>query len=170
MGYYMGDFYGVGGYYRGDPFWGSLFSLVSKGVGLVKHGLFSGGGITKSAVPPMPGGARDIMQRAASGVMEAGATARRAIIKHPVLSAAGAAGALGAAGLAAHARRGAAPAVGVGGGFRRHRRMNPCNRKALHRAIRRAHAFERLARRVIGFSSPRKAKGHMYFKRRRKAR
>jgi hypothetical protein len=56
----------------------------------------------------------------------------------------------------------------LGFGHRKHRRMNACNPRALRRAIRRAHAFERLAKHVIGFSSPRKPKGHMYFKRKRK--
>jgi len=91
---------------------------------------------------------------------------------HPILSAAGGAGLLGAAGLA-----GMSALKGRAGkklshlaltGERKKRRMNPTNPRALRRAIRRAHAFERLAKHVIGFSSPRKPKGHMYFKRKRK--
>lgn len=37
-----------------------------------------------------------------------------------------------------------------------HRRMNPCNIKALRRSMRRAYAFERIAKRVLHFTSPKK--------------
>ncbi len=167
MGYYKGDFYGRGGYYRGDP---GFFSFL--------------GGLAKGAVGLIPGVGAPIAaglealtrKKAASAIVKAGegTLATRAmrpitsIIKgHPVLSAAGAAGAVGlGAGLAApRALKGAKHLLGLGG--RKRRRMNACNPRALRRAIRRAHAFERLAKHVIGFSSPRKPKGHMYFKRKR---
>lgn len=48
----------------------------------------------------------------------------------------------------------------------RRKRMNVGNTKALRRAIRRARGFEKLAKRVLGFSSPKKPKGRAYFKKR----
>jgi hypothetical protein len=107
---------------------------------------------------------------------------KAAIIKHPVLSAAGAAGVVGAAVgaegehlLAAH---GACPK-----GFHiskskhakhfgmcvRNRRMNVANGRALGRAVRRLHHFARKYRKVVGFVSPRKPKGRMYFKKKKRA-
>jgi len=49
----------------------------------------------------------------------------------------------------------------------RNRRMRVTNPKALRRAIRRAHGFARLARKVLSFTSPRKHKGHMYFRKKK---
>lgn len=40
------------------------------------------------------------------------------------------------------------------GARRRHRRINPCNPRALRRALRRAKAFEHFARRVIHITHP----------------
>jgi hypothetical protein len=54
--------------------------------------------------------------------------------------------------------------------MRRRKRMNPCNHRALRRAIRRAHSFERIAKQVIGFSSPHRKTGRVYFKRKRRSR
>jgi hypothetical protein len=48
------------------------------------------------------------------------------------------------------------------------RRMNIANGKALSRATRRLHAFAKRYRKIVGFVSPRKPKGHMYFKKKRK--
>lgn len=161
MGYYQGDFYAGA---RGDPFWGALLGLAktvgSKVLGGLKH------------IPSMPGGGGG-----GGGMRRAGETVQRAIIKHPVLSAAGAAGAMGALGgagaekLMAHA--GACPK-----GFHiskkhghcvRNRRMNVANGRALSRAVRRLHHFARKYRKVVGFVSPRKPKGRMYFRKRKKA-
>jgi hypothetical protein len=167
MSYYMtGDYYARrGGMYRGDPgFFSFLGSIAKKAVGFIpgvgpaiSAGLDLipklGGGGAKSAIvkaAESPGAMRRISQGAIDIVK-----------KHPVLSAAGAAGALTAGGMAAHHML-------KGGGERKRRRMNPCNARALRRAIRRAHAFEHLAKKVIGFSSPRKPKGRMYFKAKRK--
>ncbi len=171
MGYYKGDFSGRGGYYRGDP---GFFSFL--------------GGLAKGAVGLIPGVGPSIAsglealtaKKASSAIVKAsekplgtlatrGMTKLTGIVKgHPVLTAAGAAGAAGAGlGLAAPGMlRAGKHLLGIGG--RKRRRMNACNPRALRRAIRRAHAFERLAKHVIGFSSPRKPKGHMYFKRKRK--
>jgi hypothetical protein len=158
MGYYMGDFYRSARQTRGDPGFFSFLGNVAKTVG----GFIPGVGplIEKAGGALATIGAKRAPQLLTSGVKAVGG----AIVKHPGITAAGtAAVGLGVGALAGHAltRRG-----GVGG--KRHRRMNPCNGRALRRAIRRAHAFERLAKKVIGFSSPRKPKGHMYFKRRKK--
>jgi hypothetical protein len=168
MGYYKGDFYGRGGYYRGDPGFFSFLGGLAKGA----VGLIPGVG------PALAGGLEALTARkAGTAIVKAseGTLATRAagkmtsiITKHPVLSAAGGAGLLGAATgvMGRRTVKGAEKMLGFG--HRKHRRMNACNPRALRRAIRRAHAFERLAKHVIGFSSPRKPKGHMYFKRKRK--
>ena len=46
----------------------------------------------------------------------------------------------------------------------KNRRMNITNPKALRRAIRRGHGFEKMARRMLGFATPHKPKGRMYFR------
>lgn len=58
--------------------------------------------------------------------------------------------------------------VGHIGGKKR-RRMNVTNPRALRRAIRRARGFEKMARKVLGFTSPRKPKGRVYFRNKRRA-
>jgi hypothetical protein len=50
----------------------------------------------------------------------------------------------------------------------KNRRMNVANPRALRRAIRRARGFEKLARKVLGFTSPHRPKGRVYFKHRRR--
>jgi len=170
MGYYgSGDFKGSGGYYRGDP---GFFSFLGKlGGGLVKSvtGIDLAAGFSKPATERAIVAAPSAAGRAMSMAKGAGSTILKTIKGHPVLSAAGAAGAAGAilSKPAGRMLKGAERMVGFGGG-RKRRRMNPCNPRALRRAIRRAHGFERLAKHVLGFSSPRKPKGHMYFKRKRK--
>jgi hypothetical protein len=47
--------------------------------------------------------------------------------------------------------------------------MNVANGRALSRAVRRLHHFARKYRKVVGFVSPRKPKGRMYFKKRKRA-
>lgn len=54
----------------------------------------------------------------------------------------------------------------LGGG--RRRRMRPTNVKALRRAIRRVDSFGRIAKKVISFTHPRAARGHMVFRRRKR--
>ena len=177
MSYYKGDFYGRGGYYRGDPGFFSFLGGAAKGLLGAIPGV---GPIISSAVGALtaPKASSAIVKSGAMTATKpgffAGATAKvGSMIKgHPILSAAG------AAGLAAAAGGGAAMALrGAGGkklstlaltGVRKRRRMNPTNPSALRRAIRRATGFERLAKKVLGFSSPRKPRGHMYFKRKRK--
>jgi hypothetical protein len=174
MGYYRGgrgDFYGSGGYYRGDP---GFFSFLG-GLGKAALGAIPGvGPIAQAAIGAISGAkpksAIVKASAAPSGTLATLAGKGMSIIKgHPILSAAGGVGILGAglAGMGAM-RKGKKLSHLALTGVRKKPRMNPTNPRALRRAIRRAHAFERLAKHVIGFSSPRKPKGHMYFKRKRK--
>jgi hypothetical protein len=160
MGYYQGDFY------RGDPgflsFLGGALKTVGgfiPGVGGIVSNIgekIGAAGAKKATTAIVKAGETSLLKRAGAG-------AKQIIAKHPVLSAAGAAGAVGLAAGAAGSRllRGRS-----GGGG--HRRMNPCNVKALRRAIRRAHGFERIAKKVMRFSSPHKHKKFAGFKRARK--
>jgi hypothetical protein len=166
MGYYQGDFYRGA---RGDPGIGSfLGGLVKSAVGFIP-----GVGPILSKAAGMLGGkstaivARELPKLPASGMASVGsAIVKRGmgvVKKHPVLTGAGAAGLLGigAGALGEHMLRG-------GASGRKRRRMNPCNARALRRAIRRAHSFEKLAKHIIGFSSPKKPHGRMYFKKRKR--
>jgi hypothetical protein len=85
-----------------------------------------------------------------------------AIVKHPVLSAAGGAAAIGAAGM-----MGGRASVGMPGMHGMHisrktgkmvrnRHMRVTNPKALKRALRRAHGFAKLAMRTIHLVHPKK--------------
>jgi hypothetical protein len=160
VSYYMGDYYG-------DPFWGFLGRLAKTGLSLAT-GL---GGPRKVAGAAMPGGA--IVKRAGGAIMTAGAAAGRMIVKHPVLSAAGAAGALGvgAGAIAEREMRGGVRPKGFHlnkhGKLVRNRRMNPCNPRALRRAIRRATRFTRLAMHTIHLVHPKKKARFGGFKKRR---
>jgi hypothetical protein len=168
MGYYQGDFYAGA---RGDPFWGALVGLARKGIGALVGATRGRGPVVETGTGGIP---------AALGVMSAGrAIIKRGtaqIIKHPVLSAAGAAAVTGAA-------------VGVGGrmlaepsalhrGFHisrktgklvRNRHMNPCNPRALRRAIRRATRFTRLAMKTIHLVHPKKKGRFGGFRKRKRA-
>jgi hypothetical protein len=172
MGYYQGDFYAGA---RGDPFWGAL----ARGAVGIGRSLF-GGAKTKllgsGTIATAAGAGQAIMKRGGSMIM-----------KHPVLSAAGAAGALGTVGLAERMLPGqhrGAEMLGFGAcpkGFHiskskhsksfgacvRNRRMNVANGRALGRAVRRLHHFAKKYRKVVGFVSPKRPKGRMYFKKRK---
>ncbi len=148
---------------------GYYLGLAKKGVGaLLGGGLGSGG------------------SKAGAGMAERGGAivkaAGKMVIKHPVLSAAGAAGALGAlggAGVEHMMMAGAACPKGHHISKSKHakhfgqcvknRRMNVANGRALSRAVRRLHHFARKYRKVVGFVSPRKPKGRMYFKKKKRA-
>jgi len=154
-----------GDYYRGDPgFFSAIGGLVKKavgfipGVGPIASGALGmiGGGATKVA----GGGGKMAVMKGAIGKIGG------AIKKHPVLSAAGAAGAM--AGVGALTER------ALTGGGRKRRRMNVYNPRALRRAVRRAHGFAKMARRVLHiekrFKNP-KRWGHMgHFPKKRKRR
>ena len=178
MSYYgKGDFYGTGsGYYHGgDPFWGALLAGAASLVGKV----FSR---AKTVIAPAAAGVAHavIQSKVGQGTAWALRQGGQVVSRHPVLSGAGAAGLLGAGGFAVGRSRGHPILSGAGGSAsrfrggmpgqfgRRRRRMHVTNVKALRRAIRRAHGFEKLARKVMGFSSPHKPKGRAYFKRPRK--
>ncbi len=160
MGYYQGDYYAGA---MGDPFWGSLVGLARRGIGALVgaargRGAPAAAGMAGTAITKATGAGRAIMQRGTA-----------AIIKHPVLSAAGAAGVVGAA-VGVGAERLMAPGGACPRGFHishskhskhfgacvRNRHMNPCNPRALRRAIRRATRFTRLAMRTIHLVHPKK--------------
>lgn len=168
MGDYRGD------YYSGDPGFFSLLGRVVKGAA---GAFFGGGGGTRIITLPPAGTAAPIIPRATAAIAGLGRRALGTVVRHPVLSAAGAAGTIGALGV------GAGRAMAPGGmpmrGFHvsrrtgalvRNRRMRVTNPRALRRAIRRCTGFARLAKRVLRFTSPKPPKGRPYFraKRRRK--
>jgi len=152
MGYYMGDFYRG---YRGDPgFFSFLGGLAKKAVGFIP----GVGPIAKTAIDVVGKVAGSRAGKATSAIVKRGGAI---VSAHPVLSAAGAAGAVAGAGMA---MRGSRAAAGMGAhgahgalvGGRRHRRMNVCNPKALRRAVRRTHAFAKLAMKTIHLVHPKK--------------
>ncbi len=128
MGYYMGDYYAGA---RGDPGIGSFFgSLIKSAVGI--------------AVPGA-GPALSIAGKAATagrGIIKAG---KGAIMRHPVLSAAGAAGLGGLAvgGVAEHAMDA---------------RGRHCRR-----------GTQKISRRLVGYYTPKHKKGRAYIKPRKKS-
>jgi hypothetical protein len=169
MGYYEGDYYAGA---QGDPFWGALLGIGKKLGGMLLGGVRGGGGRTAST------GTLATLAEKGGAIVRAG---KGMIIKHPVLSAAGAAGALGALGGA-----GARSMMGPGGQMRgfhhckskhgcksgewvRNRHMNPCNPRALRRAIRRATRFTHLAMKTIHLVHPKKKGRFGGFKKRRRA-
>src|SRR6266404_780615 len=157
------------GYYSGDP---GFFSIVKNIAGGALSMIPGVGGIAGKIISKIPTGVR-------AGAAQMTRAAGTAIIKHPVISAAGAAGAVALGGAAAgragvfgrpagkhpSARHMHALAMGL----RRARpRMNVTNVHALRRALRRTHGFAKLAMRVIHITHPKK-KGHFGgFKKRRK--
>jgi hypothetical protein len=179
MSYYMGDYRGDFYAPYGDPGIGSFF----KGLARTAVGFIPGVGPLASKVIGAIGrkAPASLMRLPAAGAITGAArTVASAVARHPVLSAAGAAGALAGAEsmMMAHhggaavgtrgmhmskARRGVAPHMV------RNRRMNFCNPRALRRSVRRLHSFARHYRKVVGFVSPKRPKGRMYFKKRRKA-
>jgi hypothetical protein len=178
MGYYQGDYYaggrgGLGSFFKGAL---SVAAGFIPGIGGAASRL-----ISKVARPAAAGLA------ATGGVVGAGraiaARGTAAIIKHPVLSAAGAAGAVGLVGAGIEHHIMAAQAGGMMKGFHmskarggacpssphlvRNRRMNVANGRALGRAVRRLTHFAKKYRKVVGFVSPHRPKGRMYFRKRK---
>lgn len=183
MGYYMGDFYR--GSSRGDPgFWSGLLKIAKPLVGAIPVV----GPALSAGLEVLPGGAKVVRPAlpAAAGSVSGAASAaisaaRNTIVKHPVLSAAGAAGAMGTmagAGAMAIAHR-----MGGGGHQLKHcgqtlksgktgkcrRSMNVCNPRALRRAIRRTRGFAKLAMRTIHIVHPKKKGRFGGFKKRRRS-
>lgn len=173
MPYYMGDWYRGDYYPAGDPgFFSALGRLVGHGVSMIP-----GVGAARAAIGAAMGSIRGKTAAIAAihGLpVTGGAIVKRAgaaIMRHPVLSAAGAAGVVGAAGAMIRGREGM-PQRGFHiskktGNLVRNRRMRVTNPKALRRAIRRATGFARLARRVLHFTSPRAPRGRAIFRHRR---
>jgi hypothetical protein len=135
MGYYQGDWYAGA---RGDPFFGGLLSLGSKIGGLLSK--FRGGGL--SSIVKMPGGGGGARQASIDVIRRGG----EMVLKHPVLSGAGAAGAIALGARGVHSLRRPGHLLG---GARKHRRMNVCNPRALKRSIRRAKGFAKFAMKCI---------------------
>jgi hypothetical protein len=154
------------GYYMGDP---GFFSIV-KSIAGAAVGMVPGvGGLAGKIISKIPSGVR-------SGAMKVGG----AIVKHPVLSAAGGAAAVGVAGAGAgragmfgrpagkHPSKRHLHALAMGL-TRARPRMNPTNIHALRRAARRAHAFLRISRRLVGHYQAKRPKGRTYIRHKKKA-
>ncbi len=166
MGYYMGDYYAGA---RGDPgFFGSLLGKVGSLASSFIPGGSTVAGIIKSGVG---------VRSATAGIMK---RASGVIMKHPVLTAAGAAGAIGLGAGAVGERMMAGGACPKGhhisrskhskrfGQCVRNRHMNVCNPKALRRSIRRAHGFAKFAMKCIHLTQPKKKGRFGGYKRKRK--
>ncbi len=167
MPYYRGDYY-RGDYYRGDPgFWSVLGGIAKTAVGFIP-------GVGPALSRGIEGVSSALGTRAAAGaastaIVKAGPAAslmgklKGGVLKHPVLTGAGAAGIAGvtAGALGTHL-------LGKGGGMRKRRRMRATNTKALRRALRRAYAFERIAMKTIHLVHPRKKGRFGGFKRPKK--
>jgi hypothetical protein len=151
-------------YYSGDPGFFSIFKTIGSSLASFIPGV---GPVASKVISHIPLPVR-------SGVMRAG----RAIIKHPVISGAGAAAVLAAGGAEAGrmsmgGHRGRKPSArhlrALAMGLRRAKpRMNVTNVHALRKALRRAHGFARLAMKTIHLVHP-KHKGRFGgFRKRRK--
>src|SRR5258708_19845883 len=147
------------GYYTGEP---GFFSVL-RGIGSAAAGMIPGvgGGLSRVIGGLGRRGASTAIQRVAgvsSGIMRA---TTGAIVRHPVLSAAGAAGALAMGGEAVHLmgrgghRQSARHLHALAMGRRRAKpRMNVTNVHALQRPLRRPHWFAQLALRTSNLPHP----------------
>lgn len=169
MPYYMGD-YGTGrsGYPYGDPGFFSFLGRAAKAAaGLV--GL--GGGATKVIQVAAPAEKAGIMRVAGGAIERLKRLPLPVKVGGAIAAAAGVQRVMGGKPGAAAAPEGMAPRgfhiSARTGQVVRNRRMRVTNPRALRRAIRRAHGFARLARRVLHFTSPRAPRGRAIFKRRR---
>lgn len=149
---------------------GGLLSSITSGLETILPAIFGGGGKTVQGINgpvTIPASTRP-----SAGIPgRVMGTITKTAQQHPVLTAAGGAAATAAGAVigrrVARGRLGQLP-DGTLVHMRRHRRMNPCNIRALRRGLRRAHAFERIARKVLHFTNPRKSHGVAHFKRARK--
>ena len=170
MGYYRGDYY-RGDYYsrRGAPgflsFLGGALKTVGgfiPGVGPLLEG--AGSAIEKVGAPKAVVTGGGLVAKAMPGVSALTQRIKTSMLKHPVLTGAGAAGLAAGAGALA----GAKLEKHLAGGGRKRRRMRATNTKALRRALRRAYAFERIAMKTIKLVHPRKHGRFGGFKRAKK--
>ncbi len=137
------------GYYTGDP---GFFSIVKSLAGSAL-GLVPGGGVVKQTLRTAGG----LLSKSRGAMTAGGQLAKAGIMRHPGLSAAGAAAGVGLAGVGiGRVSKKDQMRMAAGLPFRRHRRMRVTNPKALHRALRRAHGFAKLAMRTIHLIYPRK--------------
>lgn len=175
MGYYSLPNVGttmIRGIPKGDPGFLSFFGKAIKGVGSVLGGVLPGGGLISKATS-LGGSALEKAGASKAGkIVSKGITLAKG---HPVMTAAGAAATVGAVGAGVGAMHAPAPAggmrlKGMRGLGRRRRHMRVTNVRALHRALRRAEGFERLAKRVLHITSPHKRHVFKGFRKRRKAR
>ena len=157
MSYYMGDYYGRGSFYRGDPGFFSFLGRAAKGIFKLATGL-GGGGAAPSVAPVLKQ-----LPKLTGGISRVAGKLGPLVKKIPrgVLIGAGAAAAGAAAGAGGRA---------LMEGERRRRRMNVCNVRALRRSIRRAQGFARVAKKVLRFTSPKAPRGRAVFKRRTRKR
>src|SRR5260370_26744545 len=160
------------GYYAGDRgFFAVLRSMGSAAAGMIAG---VGGGLSRVIGGIGRRGTSTAIQRAsgvASGIMR---QTTGAIVRHPVLSAAGAAGALAVGAEGVHLmgrgghRQSARHLHALAMGRRRAKpRMNVTNVHALRRALRRTHGFAKLAMRTIHLVHPKKHARFGGFKKRR---
>jgi len=175
MGYYQGDFYAGT---RGDPgFFGFLGGMAKSAVGMIPGvgpALKAGLDLIKRAPRAAPAAA-GMAAGGGMAIIKGGAQRLgQAIVKHPVLSAAAAAGAVGAFGVGEHilasgrrCHRGTHISKRTGREVC-NRHMNPCNPRALRRAVRRAHAFTKLAMKTIHLVHPKKKGRFGGFKKRKR--
>jgi hypothetical protein len=141
------------GYYTGDP---GFFSFLGKAAKTI-------GGAAAGFIPGIGGGLSKVISKIPVGGAVKGTAMKvgSAIIKHPVLSAAGAAAGIGSAAELVHLGRGGGAR---GGGMHlnkhgklvRNRHMRVTNPKALRRSLRRVHGFAKLAMKTIHLVHPRK--------------
>lgn len=185
MSYYRGDFY-RGDWYRGDPgFFSTIANIggaalgflpgigpVAQKVAQVVRGFGAGSSMVHTPIAAAAGKQNGLTSLVSKGVA--------AVRGHPILSAAGGAGLVagGAGALVARGMGGSMvpgqkgyhmskPRKGVAPHMVRNRRMNPCNPRALRRAIRRTHGFAKLAMRTIHIVHPKKRGRFGGFRRRR---
>ena len=152
------------GYYTGDPGFFSIFKTIGSRLASFIPGI---GPVASRAISAIPTPIKRVGMRVGS-----------AIIKHPVISGAGAAAVAAAGGAFAErgmmgGHRGKHPSArhmrALAMGLRRARpRMNVTNVHALRRALRRAGGFARLAMHTIHLLHPKKRGKFGGFKKRRR--
>lgn len=153
--YYSNGFLPAGGGQTSGG--GGLLSAITAGLNTFLPAIFGGGGGAVARTPPIiPTAPKMTVPTAITKTMGGIVSAAN---QHPVLTAAGGAAATAGAAIAAARTLRGHKVVQTAAGpmiMRHHRRMNPCNIHALRRGLRRASAFERIAKRVLHITSPRK--------------
>lgn len=151
-----------GDYYQGD----GLFSFIGKALKTVAPILPLGIGTAASAIGGVLGGSSSTAQKARTPPLVMQSPIGGSLPPSPNFYGIQAGGVK--VGVQTNTQRSASAQL-VGAGGKKRRRMNVTNPRALRRAIRRARGFEKMARKVLGFTSPRKPKGRVYFRNKRRA-